>query len=60
MRTIAIAALIIAIVLVVFGLLLEALFWLFVIGLALLVVAVIAGWIGMRRASSMTRDDTSG
>jgi hypothetical protein len=60
MRTIAIAALIIAIVLVVLGLLLEALFWLFVIGLALLVVAVIAGWIGVRRASSMARDDTSG
>lgn len=59
MRTVAVAALIIAVVLIILGLILEALFWLFIIGLVLLVVALIAGWLGMRRVSSMGRDKRS-
>jgi hypothetical protein len=40
-------------------LIIEALFWLLVVGLVLLAIALIAGWVGVRRARSMTRGDTS-
>jgi hypothetical protein len=59
MRTLVAAAIVIALVLVILGLVLEALFWLFVVGVVLLLIALIAGWIGLRRASSMTRGDRS-
>jgi hypothetical protein len=47
-RTLAIIAVIIAVALLVLGLVLEALGWLLVIGLAALVVAAVAGWLAVR------------
>lgn len=55
MRTIAVAAVIVALALVILGLIVEAVAWLIVIGLVLLLVALIAGWVGVRRASAMAR-----
>lgn len=57
MRTLAVVVIIIALAMVILGLLLEALAWLIGIGLVVLVIAVIAGWIGLRRASSMGPGD---
>lgn len=52
MRTVAVAIGIVAVALVILGLILEALGWLIVIGLVVLAIAIIAGWVGFRRASS--------
>jgi hypothetical protein len=60
MRTIAITVAIVAVALVILGLVIEALGWLIVIGLVVLLVAVLAGWIGVRRAGSIRRDRRRG
>jgi hypothetical protein len=56
MRTLAVVAVIIAVAMVILGLILEALGWLIAIGLVVLVVALIAGWIGLRRVTSGRHD----
>lgn len=50
MRTVIVAALVLGVVLVLLGLILEALAWLIAVGLVLLVIGLIAGWFVMRRA----------
>jgi hypothetical protein len=58
-RTIAVSAAIVAVALVVLGLVLRAVSWLIVVGLVALLVAAIAGWIGVRRASHLAGEDSS-
>lgn len=51
MRTLAIVAAIIAVAAVILGLILEALWWLIVVGLVGLAIALVAGWAGTRHAN---------
>lgn len=60
MRTIAVSAAVVAVALVVLGLALRAASWLIVIGVVALIVAGIAGWIGVRRAADLAGDDQAG
>lgn len=59
MRTIAIAVAVIALALVILGLIVEAVAWLVAVGVVLLVIAVIAGWVATRRVASMGRGHRS-
>lgn len=59
MRAVAIAVGVVALALVILGLIVEAVAWLVAIGVVLLVIAVIAGWVAVRRVAAIGRGNRS-